>query len=364
MIKFLDLRKQYQSIKDEMDNIIFETIQKGNFIGGDLISTFEKQFAKYIGSNHCIGVANGTDALEISIEALNLPPRSEILVPALSFISTSEAVSRQGHQVKFVDINEDFTICTEDLISKITSNTKALICVHLYGHPCKMKELLAISKKFKLYLIEDCAQAHGAKYDGVSVGTFGHISTFSFYPGKNLGAYGDAGAILTNNKSLSGKCRMIANHGRKEKYDHLFEGRNSRLDTIQAAVLSVKLKYLDEWIKKRNFAASYYNENLKNIQQIRTPIISEKVYHSFHLYVIQTKKRDELMSFLKNKGIESGIHYPILLPNLKAYSNYNFNNFQKSTELTKNILSLPIGEHLEIKELEFIVKTIKSFYKK
>lgn len=363
MIKFLDLSKQYQSIKDEIDNIIFETINNANFIGGDLISTFESQFANYIGSNYCIGVANGTDALEISIEALDLPPRSEILVPALSFISTSEAVSRQGHQVKFVDIDEDYTICTKDLISKISSNTKALICVHLYGQPCKMDEILAISKKFKLYLIEDCAQAHGAKYNGVSIGTFGHLSTFSFYPGKNLGAYGDAGAIITNNKTLSEKCRMIANHGRKEKYDHLFEGRNSRLDTIQAGVLLVKLKHLDGWIKKRNYVANYYNNNLKNIQQIKTPKISEKVFHAFHLYVIQTKKRDQLMSFLKNKGIESGIHYPILLPNLEAYSSYNFNNFEKSTELTKNILSLPIGEHLEINELNYIVKTIKSFFK-
>ena len=231
MVKFLDLKSQYDSIKDEIDEAIKNVISETAFIGGKYVEQFEKEFAEFCQAKYCQGVANGTDALEIVIEALDLPKGSEIIVPANSFIASSESVTRSGHKVVFCDCDEsNYTISIPSLKSKITPNTKAIIAVHLYGHPCDMDEILAIAKEHNLKVIEDCAQSHGAEYKGKRVGAIGDAGTFSFYPGKNLGAYGDGGAIVTNDKELATKCKMIANHGRIEKYNHEFEGRNSRLD--------------------------------------------------------------------------------------------------------------------------------------
>ena len=262
MVKFLDLKFQYQSIKPEIDEAIQNVIENSAFIGGKNVAQFEDSFSNYVGTDYCIGVGNGTDALEIAIEALEMPIGSEIIVPANSFIASSEAVTRSGHKVVFVDIDaESYVVSIKDLKKRITPKTKAIMAVHLYGHPCNMDELAKISKKYNLYIIEDCAQAHGAEYKGKRVGGIGDIAAFSFYPGKNLGAYGDGGAITTNNLDLSVQCRKIANHGRISKYDHDFEGRNSRLDGLQAAILNVKLKYLNVWIEKRiNVANLYWHE--------------------------------------------------------------------------------------------------------
>jgi len=363
MVKFLDLKRQYESIKDEIDDAIKSVINETAFVGGKYVKQFEEEFAQYHQAKHCIGVGNGTDALEIAIEALDLPQYSEIIVPANSFIASSEAVTRCGHKVVFCDCNKDnYTISIESLKTKITPHTKAVIAVHLYGHPCDMDEILRVAKEHDLKIIEDCAQAHGAEYKGKRVGSFGDVGTFSFYPGKNLGAYGDAGAIVTNNDELAKKCKMIANHGRIEKYNHEFEGRNSRLDGLQAAVLSVKLKHLDKWTEDRIKVADYYLEHLKDVNGIVLPKREDWAKHVYHLFVVRTKKRDELRQFLQENGIQTGIHYPIALPNLKAYeytgqASEDFFANRSDTEL----LSLPIYEQIEYKETKKIISTIIKF---
>ncbi len=365
MIKFLDLQKQYQSIKNDIDQAIHNVINDSAFINGKYVTEFENNFAKYINVKNCICVGNGTDALEIAIRALNLPAKSEIIVPANSFIASSESVTSSGHKVVFCDCNPDnYTISIQDLKNKLTRKTKAIMPVHLYGHPCDMDEIMQIAYKNNLKVIEDCAQAHGAMYKNTKVGGIGHVSTFSFYPGKNLGAYGDGGAILTNDDEIAKRCRMIANHGRIEKYNHEFEGRNSRLDGLQAAILNVKLKYLDEWTEKRIFVANYYLNNLIDVKDIILPKKEEWTKQVYHLFVIRTEKRNKLQNFLKNKDIQTGIHYPIALPKLKAYEYLNQNKENMfANHADGKLLSLPIGEHLEEKELEMIVNSIKDFFK-
>ena len=363
-IKFLDLKKQYESIRPEIDEAIFSVIKNTAFIGGKNVKDFEESFAEYIGTKYCIGVGNGTDALEIAIESLKLPENSEIIVPANTFIATSEAVTRNGHKVVFVDIDKDnYTISVEDLRKRITSNTKAIVLVHLYGHPCDMNLILSIANEHNLRIIEDCAQAHGAEYKGKKVGTFGDLATFSFYPGKNLGAYGDAGAILTNNDELAKNCRMIANHGRLDKYDHIFEGRSSRLDALQAAILNVKLKHLDKWTKKRIEVADYYIKELFDIDRIVLPKRAEWVKAVYHLFVIRAEKRDELKEFLEQKGIETGIHYPKALPKQEAYSYLEITDEYRANSFDDKLLSLPIGDHLLESDAKIVCDGIKDFYK-
>ena len=348
MIQFLDLKKQYKDIKEEIDEAIKSVISETAFIGGKYVAKFEKEFSVYQEAMYCIGVGNGTDALEIAIESLCLPQGSEIIVPANSFIASSEAITRSGHTVVFCDCDENnYTISIPSLKSKITANTRAIMAVHLYGHPCDMDEILAIAKEYNLKVIEDCAQAHGAEYKGLKVGAIGDIGTFSFYPGKNLGAYGDGGAIVTNDENLAKQCKMIANHGRIEKYNHEFEGRNSRLDGIQAAILSVKLKHLDTWTDARIKVADFYLKSLKDIEGITLPKKEDWAKQVYHLFVIRVKKRDALQKYLKENNISSGIHYPISLPKLKAYdyigqSDESFFANRSDGEL----LSLPIGDHL------------------
>ena len=364
MVKFLDLKSQYYSIKSEIDKAIQNVIENSTFIGGEHVAQFETNFSNYVGTDYCIGVGNGTDALEISIEALDMPIGSEIIVPANSFIASSEAVTRSGHRVVFVDIDtESYVISIEDLKKRITPKTKAIMAVHLYGHPCDMDELAKIAKEYNLYIIEDCAQAHGAEYKGKRVGGIGDIATFSFYPGKNLGAYGDGGAITTNNLELSVQCRKIANHGRTAKYDHDFEGRNSRLDSLQAAILNVKLKYLDGWIDKRIQVADKYLLELDGVEDITLPVKQDWAKQAYHLFVIRTNRRDELKSYLTEKDIQTGVHYPISLPKLKAYQYTKQANDQMFANASDtSLLSLPIGEHLTDKDIAHVVNTVKSFF--
>ena len=364
MVKFLDLNKQYLSIQSEIDFAISTVISEGAFIGGRHVKNFEDSFASYVDSNYCVGVANGTDAIEIAIEALNMPTKSEIIVPANSFIASSEAVTRAGHKVIFADVDaESYVISVNDIKKRITSKTKAIMAVHLYGHPCNMDALIELALKHNLYIIEDCAQAHGAEYRGKKVGSIGDIATFSFYPGKNLGAYGDGGAITTNNNDLAIQCRKIANHGRIAKYDHEFEGRNSRLDGIQAAILSVKLKYLDNWIERRVQVAEQYLQGLDSIDNITLPIKQKWAKQAYHLFVIRTNMRDELKNYLSEKGIHTGVHYPISLPKLKAYSYSNqANELMFANSSDTSLLSLPIGEHLSKEDVERVIFAIKQFF--
>ncbi len=363
MINFLDLHAQYLSIKSEVDEAISLVIKDSAFIGGKYVQNFEENFSRYQQARYCLGVGNGTDALEIAIESLDLPKGSDIIVPANSFIASAEAVTRTGHKIIFCDVNsDDYTINIKDLESRVTPNTSAIIAVHLYGHPCDMDSLIAISSKHSLRIIEDCAQAHGAEYKGRRVGAIGDIGCFSFYPGKNLGAYGDGGAITTNNNDLFLKCKMIANHGRIAKYDHQFEGRNSRLDGMQAAILNVKLGYLDTWTEHRINIANIYIKGLQNVSNVVLPVKKEWAKQVYHLFVIRHKERDRLIKKMDSVGIQVGVHYPKALPKLKAFSYMQYDSSETFFgQSDKYLLSLPIGDHISKEKADEIIKVIKGF---
>ena len=365
-IPFVDLKAQYNSIKPEIDAAIASVIADTAFIGGSsnkYVTTFEKQFADFLGVKHVIGCANGTDSIEILLEAYNIKSGDEVIVPALSWISTSEAVGRVGAKPVFIDICEDTLLMNTELIeAKINAKTKAIIPVHLYGNAVNMEAIMELAAKHNLIVIEDCAQAHEANYKGKLVGTFGHASSFSFYPGKNLGAYGDAGCITTNSDNIAATCRMIANHGQPEKHNHVIEGRNSRLDGIHAAILSVKLKYLSNWNNLRIEHAKHLNSLLDNTKFI-CPVVNKNAKHVFHLYVIQHLRRDELKKYLTEKQIETAIHYPCALPFLKAYSKWGYqpSDFPVAHHATQKILSLPMYPELTSEQINYLAETLNSF---
>ena len=365
MIKFLDLRAQYQSIKSEIDDAFANVIEASAFVGGSFVHTFEQDFAGYMQAQFCVGVGNGTDALEIAIEAMDLPQGCEIIVPGNSFIASAEAVTRCGHRVVFSDVDPDcYTLGADHVRAKLTTRTAAIMPVHLYGHPCDMESLGTLAAEHGLRIIEDCAQAHGAEFNGRRVGTIGDVGTFSFYPGKNLGAYGDAGAIVTNDAALARKMRMIANHGRIAKYDHEFEGRSSRLDGLQAAILSVKLRHLDRWTERRIAIANHYLECMRDLPELTLPVRKSWARHVYHLFVVRTTDRDTLAAHLKAMGIQTGIHYPIALPKLQAYASFA----QLDEDLFVNrsdaqLLSLPIGEHMTMDDVDVVVEAMRDFFK-
>lgn len=362
-VPFLDLAKQYRSIHSEINSALRDVVRSGIFIGGPQVTAFEREFSAFVGVDFCVGVGNGTDALEIAIEALQLEPNSEILVPANSFIASSEAVTRSGHRVRFVDVEPDtYLIDFAHAESLVNSSTKAILLVHLYGRPVSYSAVKRFAAKYGLIMIEDCAQAHGALSGGRSVGSYGEIAAFSFYPGKNLGAYGDAGAVLTSNFDLANRVRMIANHGRVDKYDHVFEGRNSRLDSLQAAILRVKLRHLRNWMEKRRAVADHYFSLLSGIDDLILPHCPPTEAHAYHLFVIQTIRRDELRDFLARRGIESGIHYPHSLPTLEAYRYLEqCDATPVANDLTGNILSLPMGDHLTKRQVRIVATAVREF---
>lgn len=363
-IPLVDLKKQYESIKQEIDSAISEVISKSAFIGGPYVNSFEQAFAAFCNVKYCIGVANGTDAIFVGLKALGIGQGDEVITAANSFIATSEAITMSGAKVVFVDSNpKNYNIDILKIEEKITSKTKAILPVHLYGQPADMDPILAIAEKHHLKVIEDAAQAHGALYKDRKVGSMGDVACFSFYPGKNLGAYGDGGAILTNNDELAHKARLFANHGRKEKYDHEIEGINSRLDGLQAAILSIKLKYLSQWNEKRKKNAYLYNELLRNLS-LGTPTEMEDVEAVYHLYVVRVEKkaRQALINYLKEQGIATGIHYPIALPNLQAYAHFKQKDqYPEATKASHEILSLPMFPELNESQISYIVEKVRKF---
>jgi len=364
-IPFVDLKSQYEFLKPEIDRAIQSVIGDAAFIGGKYVSLFEKAFAEKLGIKNCVSVANGTDAIYIALKMLGIGQGDEVITVANSWISTSETITQTGARPVFVDIDPDFYhIDPSKIEQKITKHTKAILPVHLYGQPTDLKVIRAICDRHKLHLIEDCAQAHFAEFEGKKVGTFGTAATFSFYPGKNLGAYGDGGAIVTNDDELAKKIRMYANHGSLTKHNHEMEGINSRLDGLQAAILSVKLNYIDDWNKKRYRSGLFYNAFLKNIPEVVTPKLRANASHIFHLYVIRTKKRDELQKFLKEKGIETGLHYPTALPFMKAYQylKHQPEDFPVAYQCQSEILSLPMFPELSEATIVQIVEQIKKFF--
>lgn len=361
-VPFVDLKAQYLSVKDELDEAIFKVVENAAFIGGRFVQDFEENFASYIGVKYCIGVGNGTDALFIALKALDIGEGDEVITVCNSFIATSEAITQAGARVVFVDSDErTYNIDVNKIEEAVTRRTKAIIPVHLYGQPADMDRILEIARKYSLCIIEDAAQAHGAVYKGRKAGTFGHCACFSFYPGKNLGAYGDAGAVVTNDEALAEKVRKFANHGRLSKYDHEFEGVNSRLDGLQASILNVKLRYLEEWTENRIKAAKRYDEGLSGL--VVTPYVMPEVRHVYHLYVIQTEKREEMRKFLSERGVSTGIHYPTPLPFLRAYSylNHSPDDFPVAYFLKDRILSLPMFGDITDEQVDYVVKLIKAF---
>lgn len=361
-IPLVDLKAQYQAIKHEIDEAIASVIAKTAFIGGSFAKKFEDEFATYLGAEFCIGCGNGTDALVLAMKALGIGPEDEVIVPAMTFIATSEAVTQAGGKVVLADVDPvTRNIDPDQVEAAITPNTKAIIAVHLYGRPAAMDRLSAIAEKHGLALIEDSAQAQGATFGGKRIGPLGTVGCFSFYPGKNLGAYGDAGGVVTNDPDLAEKIRMTANHGRVAKYGHLFEGQNSRLDGIQAAVLSVKLAHLDDWNKARRAIANGYRERLQGLP-ITLPEDAEG--HVYHLFVIETDNRDELLTHLKENGVGASIHYPDALPRLKAYEylGHAEGAFPVSERLAKTILSLPIYPDLTEEQMDYAAAQVRSFF--
>lgn len=361
-VPFVDLRGEYEEIRQEIDQAISMVIKDAAFVGGRYVNHFEEEFARFCHGKYCIGVGNGTDALSIALRALGIGKGHEVITVANSFIATSEAITMTGARVVFVDCDlATYNMDVEKVVSAITPRTKAIVPVHLYGQPANMPALKKIVDKHGLFLLEDAAQAHGGEINGQRVGSLGDLACFSFYPSKNLGAYGDGGAILTPNEKFAIQCRKIANHGRIEKYDHEFEGMNSRLDGLQSGILIVKLKHLEAWTEKRRAIAAAYGERLKDSGVI-TPFEAEGVRHVFHLYVVRVKNRDVVQSTLRKRGIMTGIHYPVALPNLQAYRylGHAVEDFPVATKLSKEILSLPMYPGLTEAQVEYVCDQLKN----
>jgi len=345
----------------EIDNAIQRVLESGWFILGEESKKFEEEFAEYLGVKHVIGVNSGSDALYLAIKALGIGLGDEVITVSHTFISTVDAIVRNGTNPVFVDIDpETYTIDVNQIEKAITERTRAIIPVHLYGHPVDMDPIMEIAEDYGLYVIEDASQAHGAEYKGKKVGSIGHIACFSFYPTKNLGAYGDAGAIVTNDDELAEKLRMMRNYGSPKKYYHEFIGVNSRLDEIQAAILRVKLRHLDEWNERRRRIAKLYNEFLENSDVI-TPTEKEWAKHVYHLYVIRHKDRDKLQRYLLEKRIKTQIHYPVPVHLQKAYLDLGIRVRLPVTEkISQEILSLPMFPYLTDAEIEKIAMVVKD----
>ena len=365
MIPLVDLGIQHSSLKPEIDRIINDVIIGSDFIGGKYTKKFETNFAHALGVNNCISCANGTDSLLIAMKALGVNFNDEVIVPSMSWISTASMVSYAGGKVVFCDVKlSDLTIDVDKIESLITDKTRGIIPVHLYGNSADMDPILDIAEKYNLWVVEDCAQSHLAKYKGKILGTMGEFGSFSFYPGKNLGAMGDAGALVTANETLSDSARRYANHGGLRKGEHTLEGMNSRMDSLQAAILDLKLMHLKNWTTARRTAAQKYVKCLEGIPQIQViepNVNSESV---FHLFVVRAERRDSLIKFLKEQQIDAGIHYATALPELPAFKHLNTqsDNYRVAQLQSKSIVSLPMFPEITEGQIEYISSKVREFY--
>lgn len=365
-IDFIDLKAQYLSIKKEIDEAVHNVIDNSAFSSGPFVKSFEENFAKTHGARYCLGVNSGTSALHIAMWALGIGQGDEVIVPTNTFFATPESVSLTGATPVFVDCEPDyFNIAPDEIEKAITNKTRAIIAVHLYGQPAQISRIKAIAEKNNLLLIEDCAQAHLAVYDGKYVGTFGVCGCFSFYPGKNLGAYGEAGAVITDNEDVYFKMLALRDHGSSKKYHHDFIGHNYRMEGIQGAVLDVKLKYLKKWTEQRREHAKLYKKYLADLQDIILPLEMSQAKHVYHLFVIRVPRRDELIQYLLKNAIYAGIHYPVPCHLQRAYSflHQSTPKLPVSEKYAKEILSLPMYAELTDNKIEYICKKIKEFYK-
>ena len=361
MINFLDLHKINERFRDKINKNITSVIDSGWYLQGSKNEQFCSNFAKYCGTKYALGVANGLDALRLIIKAYGFGVGDEIIVPANTYIASILAISDNGCTPVLVEPSINTYNIDQDLIEeKISKNTKAILVVHLYGQSVEMEEIWNIAKKYNLKVIEDCAQAHGAIYEGRRVGNLGDAAGFSFYPGKNLGAMGDAGAITTNNKDLYEKCKALANYGSHKKYNNLYKGLNSRLDEIQAAILDVKLEELDNDNEKRCEVARYYLDNIKN-DLLTLPKAYDEKAHVWHVFAVRTKERDRFQEYLSQNGIQTIIHYPIPPHKQEAYKEWNELSFPITEQIHSSIISIPISQVMADEDVEYIVKVINNF---
>ncbi len=362
-VPFVDLKAQYHSIEEEINQAIAKVLQNTDFILGEEVGIFEEEFARYCGAQFAVGVDSGISALELALRAYDIGPGDEVITTANTFIATTSAISFTGAKPVLVDIDpQTYNMDIQAIEPAIAEYTKAIIPVHIYGQPVDMDPIMEIAERNRLVVVEDACQAHGAAYKGRKVGSIGHVGCFSFYPAKNLGAYGDGGILVTNDPEIAEKVRMFRNYGQKEKYHHLFLAYNRRLDTLQAAVLRVKLRHLDKWNERRRNNANLYDHFLHNMD-IATPFEAPYAWHVYHLYVIRSVERDKLQSWLRFNGISTGIHYPIPIHLQQAYKDlgYQQGDFPVTEKYAGEILSLPMFPELTEKQIEFVCNKIKEF---
>ncbi|RMF92204.1 MAG: DegT/DnrJ/EryC1/StrS family aminotransferase [Candidatus Schekmanbacteria bacterium] len=375
-VPFTDLNAQYQSIKNKIEKAISAVIENSSFIMGEEVEQFEKEFAHFCETKYAVGVGSGTDALYLALKSCGIEEGKKVITVPNTFIATTEAITLAGGKILFTDIDEkSFNIDPQKLEDVLKKEKKkhsasnpfpsALIVVHLYGTPAEMNSICRLADKYELKVIEDAAQAHGAKYKGKTAGSICDAGAFSFFPGKNLGAYGDGGAVTTNNPQIAEYIKMARNHGRKEKYIHQFEGINSRLDTIQAAVLRVKLSFLKDWNERRREIAKKYLANLKDIEELTLPEVYKDIDSVYHLFVLRHRKRDKLREYLAKKGITTGIHYPIPLHLQPAYKHlgYKKGDFPVTEKIAEEILSLPVYPEMTDEMINYVSDTIHKFFK-
>ncbi len=363
-VPFLDLKIQYKEIEQEVLPMMTDAMENASFIGGPQVSGFEEEFANFCDSKFCVGVGSGTDALRFALMAVGVASGDEVLTVPNTFIATTEAISQVGATPVFVDIHSDTGNIDVSLIEdKITEKTKAILPVHLYGQPADMDPILEIAKRHDIAVIEDACQAHGALYKEKKAGAMGIAGCFSFYPGKNLGAFGEAGAVVTQDEEIAQKISMLRDHGQEKKYFHQMEGYNSRLDSIQAGVLRIKLKRLGSWNNSRRKNAAYYNELLSGIPGVTIPVEADFAVSVYHLYVILVEDRDRLQKLLGDKGIATGLHYPLPLHLQKAYTSFGFKEgaFPVTENVAGRLLSLPMYPQLSKKQIEYVADAIKEF---
>ena len=361
-IPLVDLKAQYKAHEDEFQAAVTGVMERGDFILGEEVSRFEEEFAEFCGAKYAVGLATGTDALFLGFTALGIGAGDEVITAANSFIASATGISLCGATPVFADINpRTYNLDPRAVEAKITSRTKAILPVHLYGQSADMDALLDIAERHNLKVVEDASQAHGAEYKGRRVGSIGHVAAFSFYPGKNLGAFGDGGAATTNDPEIAEKLKMLRNYGQSKKYHHDFIAFNSRLDTMQAAVLRVKLKYLEFWTAQRRRAAELYAQMLTE-RGIPQPEASPDCRHVYHLYVVRTKRRDEVVQRMNVAGIGAGIHYPVTIPNQKAYATlgYKFGDFPQSEAACREVMSLPLYPEITPEQIEIVCDTLVS----
>ncbi len=365
-IPLVNLKIQYENLKVDLDSSIFEVINSTQFILGKAVLEFEKEYASFCGVPYAVGLDSGLSALELGMRALGIGSGDEVITPANSFIASSSSISIVGAKPVLVDCDpKTYNIDTAKIESKITKKTKAIMPVHLYGQPANMDEITQIAEKHKLLIIEDSCQGHGATYKDKVTGSFGNFAAFSFYPGKNLGAFGDAGILTTNNEQIYQKVLVMRNYGQTKKYYHNEIAYNKRLDTIQAAILRTKLKHLADWNKIRQLIAQVYKMRLKRLPIVLPESLSDRA-HAYHQFVIRTKRRDDLQKFLETHGISTGIHYPIPIHLQECYKDlgYKKGDFPITEEYANEILSLPMFPEITTSQIEYICKSIKEFFVK